>query len=570
MDQTLSNCRKNILSEDYLDVQLEQSAYLNLIKSTYPTACIQTINEQFHIAYINKNEDLTKSQVLNSYSAIPKLYGLMQTSALESAGIIKTRTQPLLNLTGRGVLIGFVDTGIDYRHPAFLDSNGKTRIAAIWDQTIQNGEPPEGFLYGTEYTEQEINWALTDPSIIPSTDENGHGTYLAGVAAGSSIESASFLGAASDALIAMVKLKPAKSTLKEYYRIKEDTLAYQENDIMTGVHYLVTLQQRLNLPLVICLGLGTNMGGHMGCCFLESYLNLLSNAYRTCVVCAAGNEAGLFHHYRGQIQNVGDYKEVEILVGEEEQQNGFVTELWSDIPQIYAVGFVSPTGDVIDPSSVATGYSISIRFVLDNSIIELSNYLISNNGGSQVIRMRFLTPNSGIWKIRIFNRYQVGGIFDLWLPIRPFISTDTIFLEPDNEVTITVPANGSSIITVAAYNHETNSIYINSGRGNSRTNTIKPTLAAPGVRILGPLANTISFSYSTGTSSATAITAGAIACIFSWAVTKERMPFITGTFIHFFLIVGVRTNPELSYPNKEWGYGTLDLYHTFEELRRFL
>ena len=199
MDQTLSNCRKNILSEDYLDVQLEQSAYLNLIKSTYPTACIQTINEQFHIAYINKNEDLTKSQVLNSYSAIPKLYGLMQTSALESAGIIKTRTQPLLNLTGRGVLIGFVDTGIDYRHPAFLDSNGKTRIAAIWDQTIQNGEPPEGFLYGTEYTEQEINWALTDPSIVPSTDENGHGTYLAGVAAGSVVESASFLGAASDA-----------------------------------------------------------------------------------------------------------------------------------------------------------------------------------------------------------------------------------------------------------------------------------------------------------------------------------------------------------------------------------
>ena len=567
MDLNLSNCRKNILSEDYLDVQLEQSAYLTLIKSQYPNACIQPINEQFNIAYIPKNEEPTK--IINSYSAIPRLFGLMQTSALESAGIIRAKTQPLLNLTGKGVLIGFVDTGIDYRHPAFLNSNGQTRIAAIWDQTIQNGEPPEGFLYGTEYTDREINWALHEPSIVPSVDENGHGTYLAGVAAGSVIESASFLGAASNATIAMVKLKPAKSTLKEYYRIKEEVLAYQENDIMTGVHYLVTLQKRLDLPLVICLSLGTN-GGHMGCCFLESYLNLLGNAYRTCVVCAAGNEANLFHHYRSQIQNVGDYKDVEILVGQEEQQNGFITELWSNIPQIYAVGFISPTGDVIEPASVATGSTIPIRFILDNSIIELSNYLISSNGGSQVIRMRFLTPNSGIWKIRIYNMYQVGGIFDLWLPIKDFISPNTIFLEPDTQITITDPANGSSVITVGAYNQETNSISINSGRGNSRTDIIKPTLAAPGVNILGPLANTLSFSYSTGTSSSSAVTAGAIACIFSWAVTKNRMPFITGTFIQFFLIVGVRTNPELFYPNKEWGYGSLDLYHIFEELRRFL
>ena len=567
MDLNLSICRKNILSEDYLDVQLEQSAYLNLIKSQYPNACIQPINEQFNIAYIPKNEDPTK--IINSYSAIPRLYGLMQTSALESAGIIKARTQPLLNLTGKGVLIGFVDTGIDYRHPAFLDENGNTRIAAIWDQTIQNGEPPEGFLYGTEYTNREINWALHEPSIVPSTDESGHGTYLAGVAAGSVIEPSSFLGAASDALIAMVKLKPAKATLREYYRLKDDVLAYQENDIMTGVCYLISLQKRLDLPLVICIGLGTN-GGHMGCCFLESYLNLLGNAYRTCVVCAAGNEANLFHHYRGQIQNIGDYKDVEILVGEEEQQNGFVTELWSDIPQIYAVGFISPTGDVIEPSPTSTGTTIPIRFILDNSIIELSNYLISSRGGTQVIRMRFLTPNSGIWKIRVYNMYQIGGIFDLWLPIKDFISSNTIFLEPDTQITITDPANGSSVITVGAYNHETNSVSINSGRGNSRIGTIKPTLAAPGVQIMGPLAGTTAFTSRSGTSSSAAITAGAVACIFSWAVTKERMPFITGTFIQFFLIVGVRTNPELSYPNKEWGYGTLDLYHIFEELRRFL
>jgi hypothetical protein len=184
-----------------------------------------------------------------------------------------------------------------------------------------------------------------------------------------------------------------------------------------------------------------------------------------------------------------------------------------------------------------------------------------------VIQIRFTTPNSGVWKIRVYNMYQIGGIYDIWLPISDFISQDTIFLKPSAEVTITDPANSKAVITVGAYNHKTNSIYINSGRGNSRRNAIKPTLVAPGVQIQGPKNNTTSYIARTGTSSACALTAGATACLFTWAITKGNMTSITGTLVQFYLIAGVRTNLDLTYPNKEWGYGSLDLYHVFEVLR---
>ncbi|KIR01567.1 Ser-type protease [Lachnospiraceae bacterium TWA4] len=547
-------CKEHILSEEYVDIQLTSPM-------TFDSAtCIQPINEQYSIAYVPKS---SFNRLDYSYSNFPLPFGLMDALALESSGIIKTFNQPTLGLTGKGVLIGFIDTGIDYLHPSFLNNDGTTRIHSIWDQSIQTGIPPEGFLYGSEYTREEINeaiWSENPRQLVPSIDENGHGTYIAGVAAGRN-------GAAPDAILSIVKLKPAKKFFKDYYLIKDDSIVYQENDIMTGVNYLIRLQAKLNLPLVICIGLGSNMGSHTGCCFLQAYLESLGKSYQTAVVIAAGNEANASHHFEGKIENVGDYEDVEILVGEDEQQLGFVTELWSDLPQIYTVGFTSPTGEVIEPLTMVSGRNYQLNFILDDTKIDLFYDLINDSGGSQVIRMRFITPNQGLWKIRVYNLYQIGGIYDLWLPNRGFISDETRFLEPDSFTTITTPSNSASVITVAAYNHRTNSIFIDSGRGNSRRGLIKPTLSAPGVNILGPLANSTSYQTRTGTSASAAIVAGAVCSLFEWAITKDNLPTITGTLIQFYLIAGVRTNPLLSYPNRDWGYGTLDLYHIFEVLR---
>ena len=202
---------------------------------------------------------------------------------------------PTLELQGSGVLIGFVDTGIDYQNPIFRNLDGTTRIAGIWDQTLQDGMPPEGFLYGTEYTEDMINEALrsdTTQEMVPTSDEQGHGTFLASIAAGgASEEEEGFLGAAPDAQIAVVKLKEAKRYLKEFYLINTDAPCYQENDIMLGVTYLNNLANKLELPLIICIALGTNMGSHSANSPLTSQLDIYANTANRAVVIGSGNEA---------------------------------------------------------------------------------------------------------------------------------------------------------------------------------------------------------------------------------------------------------------------------------------
>ncbi len=144
-------------------------------------------------------------------------------------------------MQGEGVIIGFIDTGIDYQHSAFLKDDKTTRILSIWDQSIDSSNHPSGFLYGTEYKSEEINDALKneDPlSIVPSTDLIGHGTMIAGVAAGSPAPEYEFSGTAPKADLLIVKLKEAKTYLKDFYVIPRLANAYQETDILLGIKYL--------------------------------------------------------------------------------------------------------------------------------------------------------------------------------------------------------------------------------------------------------------------------------------------------------------------------------------------
>ena len=183
---------------------------------------------------------------------------------------------PTLRLMGEGVMIGFLDTGIDYRNPVFQNIDGSTRIAGLWDQTIQTGNAPKAFDYGSEYREEMLNEALRseDPlSIVPTTDTNGHGTYLASIAAGNADVNTQFLGAAPEAILGIVKLKEAKNYLRDFYLIREDAVCYQENDIMAGLKYLNDLAENEGLPLVLCIALGTNFGGHNGTTLLSRILD---------------------------------------------------------------------------------------------------------------------------------------------------------------------------------------------------------------------------------------------------------------------------------------------------------
>ena len=216
------------------------------------------------------------------------------------------------------MLLGFIDTGIDYTHPAFRKTDGSSRIYGLWDQTVQDGVPPFDLEYGSAYNNEELNLALASEnplSVIPSEDTNGHGTFLAGVAGGSTLPLSDFNGAAPESMLAVVKLKEAKQYLKTLFFANGEQPAYQSTDIMMGIRYLTLLAEKLK-PLVLCLGLGTNQGPHAGVSPVDSMLGIADNYRGLHSVVAAGNEAGKAHHYYGNFSGNETFKEVEILVAE--------------------------------------------------------------------------------------------------------------------------------------------------------------------------------------------------------------------------------------------------------------
>lgn len=240
-------CRNRILSEDYRDFIVNQLRGNRFDSIAADELCEQQMEYIYKTIYVEGMRADPVNFERYSYHSIPKCFSLIDIEALNQAGILQIQNYPTLELHGNGVMIGFIDTGIDYKNPVFQNLDGSTRIAGIWDQTIQEGEPPEDFLYGTEYTREMIDEALRSErpeDIVPSTDTNSHGTFVASVAAGSANVENHFLGAAPEAQIAMVKLKQAKQYLKEFYLLNPEAECYQENDIMLGMKYLSRLAKK--------------------------------------------------------------------------------------------------------------------------------------------------------------------------------------------------------------------------------------------------------------------------------------------------------------------------------------
>ena len=556
------NCRDITMSEDYVDllIPLDGIPKANGI-------CGQSIGGMYEVQHwlLGEGQLLPSGNI--GYYVIPKLYGLLDTGSMEASGIPEIQNQPILALKGNGVLVGFIDTGIDYQNQVFRNLDGSSRIAAIWDQTIQSGDPPEGFLYGTEYTKQQIDEALESENplvVVPSIDENGHGTFLAGIAAGSENEDGSFFGAAPKSMIAMVKLKPAKRYLRDFFFIKEGADAYQENDLMAGMDYLRKLAEKLDMPLVIGIGLGTNQGSHFGLAPIEQLIRQISSVVGNIVVTAAGNETGRGHHYHGIYPSEQEYEEVEIRVGEEER--GFSLEFWARAPEYYSIAIRSPSGEYTPRIVTRFTSSQVLDFVFEETKIYVDYRTVVQGEGDFLILIRFQNPTPGIWTIRVYNSLYINGNYNMWLPMYGFISPDTVFLRPSPDTTLTIPATTGNVIVASAYNHVNGGIYINSSRGYPLSNIIKPDLAAPGVNVYGPLVGN-RFGRMTGTSVAAAHMAGAAALLLEWALVRDNREILTtGDAIAFF-IRGASRRPGVVYPNREWGYGTLDVYQVFERIR---
>ena len=574
------SCTNSVASEDFADFIAPYFTTPEEFIRSQGTDCIDFVNSTLAVVYVPLSTVTPSTYTSYTYSAVPKLYSLLDVTSMDAAGITPAGELPVLNNQGAGVIVGFVDTGINYTDSLFRNVDGSTRIIGIWDQTnnsdnsnnIENetAKPFSAFsaLYGTQYTAEEINLALNSDnpgSIVPTRDENGHGTFLASIAAGNRDERAGFSGAAPQASIAMVKLKPAKQYLRDFYLIQDGAEAYQENDIMMGVSYLYFLARKYSMPLVVCIPLGTNIGSHMGMSRLGQYLNQVSLSNGSAVITAAGNETGARHHFRAVMDADTDEVTAELRVGEREA--GFSMELWAENMGAYTVGFISPTGEVAREISVPLRGENTVSFRLEQTQITVYTQIADVSSGSQFIFMRFENPMSGIWRILIRNSLDIRETFHIWLPVRGFISDETYFLRPDPDTTITDPGNARYPITVTAYDHTKNSIYIHASRGYSLSGRIKPDLAAPGVNILGASVSGRRLTRMSGTSVSAAHLAGAAAILLNWGVLNANYPYLNTPVLKSIFVRGAQRNPALTYPNREFGYGTLNLYEAFLHLR---
>lgn len=544
--------------------------YMQNVKDTmelFPGTSFQAINEIFGVLYVPL-ESMGELEVTGtSYNSIPKCYTYMDMEAAGASGITRLHDHPYLKLRGKGTAVAVIDSGIDYQNAVFRNAGG-SRIAYLWDQSLEDGTDIAGteVPYGRLFRKNDIDQALAfeDPfSVVPSRDTNGHGTALAGIAAGNMVPGENFTGAAPEATLIIIKVKPAKQYLRNFYLYPPDAEVFQENDVMMAIAFAISQAKKLKMPLSICLGIGSSQGAHLGTNALSQYVDYVANFSQVSVSVAAGNEGNTRNHSTGIFSQGREQIVTELRVAEREQ--GFTIEFWGEPPEIYELSIQSPTGEILEVSSSIGSRTQELSFVFVETKVYVNYILIERQTGYSLVYIRFFHPASGIWKIFTQARNQQNVQFHIWLPVEGLISQDTYFLEPSPYTTVTAPGDARNSITATAYQHRDGSIYIAAGRGYTPDGMITPHLAAPGVNVKVPLVRG-GFGTRSGTSISAAQTAGIAALLFEWAIIRDNQPFFTGSSVKYYLQRGARREENMQYPNPEWGYGKVDLYHTFELL----
>ncbi len=573
MDQFINSQRnqellqKLLFAPDTVDFVVRRSEFFEELIENNEIAVSVIIAGRYAISYANRDVFESISDELGSsvVSIASFVLGLLDKSSLDASGITQVQQQPFLNLRGQGVIVGIVDTGIDYTLPCFRYEDGSSKIISIYDMTKQ-GNPPAGAQIGFVYTNEEINSALSsnDPlSIVPETDTVGHGTFLASVAAGREIGN-DFIGVAPDAELIIVKLPKARQYYLDRYLIpKGQENAFSSTAIMGGIEYILSLASQLRRPVAICLGLGTNLGSHDGFSIFDEYLNGVANLRGVCLCVAAGNESQARHHSMGLITGAGLSQNIDIRVGE--NAGDIYLSVWAYVADKISVSVRSPTGELVERVPAITNQITRTRLILEKATVEIEYFFPIEGEGGQMAVIKIINATPGIWTVTVYGDIILNGIFHSWLPITGFVNPSVEFLSSNPYYTVVVPIAWGAI-TIGAYNAATNSIYLQSSWGPIRTERISPDFVAPGVGVSG------FYPYGQGTmdgtSVATAFTTGAAALMLEWGVVKGNNPSLSTYQIRAFMIRGCERSPAISYPNNQAGYGRLNLLNTFQLMRQ--
>lgn len=552
-----------ITSEEYADLIVDNNSTYALENPENLTL----LNPRFSMLHVPIQEINKCSIGTFPYRLFPKCYTLESQISLEKSGITRIQNNPNIALYGQGVLIGIIDTGIDYQHEAFVNKDGTTKIISLWDQTINGDSSLSGNVkFGTEYNREMINLALTNNNpleIVPSRDDIGHGTMLAGIIAGNESIENNFRGVVPASELIVVKLKQAKKIMREIFAISNDAICFQETDILIAANYVYAFARQLGRPIAICIGLGSSQGSHDGRGILDEYLWFIGANSGIGVVVSGGNEGNKRRHYIGIINNIINYNDFELNVGENEF--GFAMEIWQSTPHRLSIEITSPTGERISPIFPSLNECRRLSFIFERTIVYVNNIISESLSGEQLILIRMEYPTSGIWKFRASNIDGLTSYFNVWLPSGDLISDNTFFLNADPNTTLTSPGNASSPITISAYNPNNDSIWLDSSRGYTRTEAIKPDMAAPGVNLVCTTINN-RYGIISGTGAAAAHTTGIVAMLLEWGIVLGNYQNLSGVEIKKILIRGAKRDVGLIYPNKIWGYGSVDVFNAFDKL----
>jgi subtilisin family serine protease len=495
---------------------------------------------------------------------------LCDISPVEASETTVFHNNVYLPLSGLGVIIGIVDTGIDYLNEEFINEDGTTRILTIWDHTIEGGSPSAEIPIGVVYTEEDINKALEikrnggDPySVVPSKDDIGHGTHIAGIAAarGANPE---LVGAAPRCSLAIVKLRPGTKAFREYYAIYGNEVAYINTGVFLGLKFLNSFASKLKKPIVLLIPLGTNMGAHNGESLTERYINEISQFSGVVVVAPTGNQGNSDTHTTGVISNIGDTGVIELRIGK--NQKDIRIEIWVSKPDKVSLSITSPTGEVTRKIVPKLKEVSNINFVYERTQMTIEYFIPEEITGDQKIIITARGIKEGIWQFRLIGDLIVVGKYDSWILQKELLAPDTKFLNPNKNTTLTLPATAQKAISVAYYNQNNNSIVPQSGNGYTRNNMIKPDIAAGGINAItttvGGGTKVIS-----GSSVAAAVVAGACALILQWGIVDGNDTTMYSSKVKTYLIRGTTRRPGDVYPNPQWGYGMLNMKGTFDNIR---
>lgn len=467
------------------------------------------------------------------------------------AGSCITQLQiPPVNLTGKGVLVAIIDSGIDFLHPDFRNADGTTRIVELWDQTIQ-GNPPPGYNIGTAYTSEQMNAAIATGNrfqaleMIPSTDVSGHGTHVAGIACGGGRASeAGNRGVAYESDILVVKL--GTSVNSSYPNTAQ---------LMQAVNYCIQKAEERNQPVAINLSYGNSYGSHNGHSVIENFIDEIALVWKTCICIGTGNEGATRSHTSG-ILIEGENVTVELPVAP--TQFTFNLQIWKNFTDDFGVTITDPTGKTAEIASNLVGTQ---RYNVGSTQIYVYYGTPLPSNQLQEIYVEFI-PNddfvtSGIWMIELSPRRINNGRYDMWLPSGGVLNQDTGFLRPTEITTLTIPSTAERAITVGAYDGLSDSYAYFSGRGFTRNDQIKPDIVAPGVNITSAAPNG-GYTSRSGTSMATPFVTGSTALMMEWGIIEGNDPYLYGEKMKAFLIAGARKLPiESQYPNPTLGWGAL-------------